>query len=65
MMVLVIFTRPFDTVPQSLMLSIAKGLLEVEAREKEEERVRYMAENCPPLSLSGNMQELQVQYQPV
>ncbi|XP_036390794.1 troponin I, fast skeletal muscle-like [Megalops cyprinoides] len=44
---------------KSLMLSIAKGLLEVEAREREEERVKYMAENCPPLSLPSSMQELQ------
>ncbi|KAI4894575.1 hypothetical protein NFI96_018803, partial [Prochilodus magdalenae] len=43
----------------SLMLSIAKGLLEVEAREKEEERKRYMAETCPGLSLPGSMQALQ------
>ncbi|KAG9334383.1 hypothetical protein JZ751_008132 [Albula glossodonta] len=43
----------------SMMLSIAKGLLEVEEREREEERVRYMAENCPPLSLPGNSQDLQ------
>ncbi|XP_064169490.1 troponin I, fast skeletal muscle-like isoform X2 [Anguilla rostrata] len=44
---------------KSLMLSIAKGLLEVEEREQEEERVRYMAENCPPLSLPHSTQELQ------
>ncbi|KAI1903959.1 hypothetical protein AGOR_G00000770 [Albula goreensis] len=44
---------------KSMMLSIAKGLLEVEEREREEERVRYMAENCPPLSLPGNSQDLQ------
>lgn len=42
------------------MLSIAKGLLEVEAREREEERKRYMAEMCPPLSLPGGVQALQV-----
>ncbi|KAJ8343263.1 hypothetical protein SKAU_G00305920 [Synaphobranchus kaupii] len=44
---------------KSLMLSTAKGLLEVEEREIEESRVRYMAENCPPLSLHGSMQEMQ------
>lgn len=33
------------------MLSIAKGLLEEEEREQEEERVRYMAESCPPVSM--------------
>lgn len=45
---------------QSLMLSIAKGLLEDEEREREEERARYMAENCPPVSMPRSMQELQV-----
>ncbi|XP_072290930.1 troponin I, fast skeletal muscle-like [Eucyclogobius newberryi] len=44
---------------KSLMLSIAKGLLEEEEREQERERVRYMEENCPPLSLPRTMQELQ------
>ncbi|KAJ8417088.1 hypothetical protein AAFF_G00283150 [Aldrovandia affinis] len=44
---------------KSLMLSIAKGLLEVEAREKEQEREDYMNENCPPLSLPGTVHELQ------
>ncbi|XP_036431749.1 troponin I, fast skeletal muscle-like [Colossoma macropomum] len=44
---------------KSLMLSIAKGLLEVEGREREEERKRYMAETCPALSLPGGMQALQ------
>ncbi|KAM3869744.1 troponin I, fast skeletal muscle-like isoform 2-T2 [Diretmus argenteus] len=44
---------------KSLMLSIAKGLLEEEVREREEERKRYMAENCPPLSMPRSMQELQ------
>ncbi|XP_029992477.1 troponin I, fast skeletal muscle-like [Sphaeramia orbicularis] len=44
---------------KSLMLSIAKGLLEEEERERELERSRYMAENCPPLSLPRSMQELQ------
>ncbi len=42
------------------MLSIAKGLLEEEEREREEERTRYMAENCPPVSMPRSMQELQV-----
>ncbi|XP_017341523.1 troponin I, fast skeletal muscle [Ictalurus punctatus] len=44
---------------KSLMLSIAKGLLEVEAKEKEEERKRYMVETCPPLSLPSGVQALQ------
>ncbi|XP_061077706.1 troponin I, fast skeletal muscle-like isoform X2 [Conger conger] len=44
---------------KSLMLSIAKGLLEVEEREREEERVRYMDEKCPSLSLPSGSQEMQ------
>lgn len=42
------------------MLSIAKGLLEEEEREREEERTRYMAESCPAVSMPRSMQELQV-----
>jgi hypothetical protein len=45
---------------QSLMLSIAKGLLEEEAKENEQERIRWMEENCPPLSLPGGTQQLMV-----
>ncbi|XP_068168470.1 troponin I, fast skeletal muscle-like [Antennarius striatus] len=44
---------------KSLMLSIAKGILEEEERERERERERYMAENCPPVSMPRTMQELQ------
>nr|XP_020449242.1 troponin I, fast skeletal muscle-like [Monopterus albus] len=44
---------------KSLMLSIAKGLLEEEEREREEERSRYMSENCPALSVPSSTQELQ------
>ncbi|KAM6973724.1 troponin I, fast skeletal muscle-like [Aplochiton taeniatus] len=44
---------------KSLMLAIAKGLLEDEAVEKEEERKRYMEETCPALSLPGGLQALQ------
>lgn len=44
---------------KSLMLSIAKGLLEEEEREREEEKARYMDENCPPPQLHGSMQVLQ------
>ncbi|XP_051975783.1 troponin I, fast skeletal muscle-like isoform X2 [Xyrauchen texanus] len=40
------------------MLSIAKGLLEQEEKDREVER-RYMAETCPALSLPGSMQALQ------
>lgn len=49
---------------QSLMLSIAKGLLEEEDREREEERERYMDECCPPLSVPRTLQELQVRVKP-
>ncbi|KAK2842800.1 hypothetical protein Q5P01_013000 [Channa striata] len=44
---------------KSLMLSIAKDLLEEEEMEREQERSRYMAESCPPLSLPRTLQELQ------
>uniref|UniRef100_A0A665T770 Troponin I, fast skeletal muscle n=1 Tax=Echeneis naucrates TaxID=173247 RepID=A0A665T770_ECHNA len=44
---------------KSLMLQIAKGLLEEEERDREVQRTRYMAENCPPLSMPRSMQELQ------
>ncbi|KAK3558485.1 hypothetical protein QTP86_018137 [Hemibagrus guttatus] len=49
----------YNSVHQSLMLSIAKGLLEAEGKEREEERKRYMAETCPPLSLPSGLQALQ------
>jgi len=42
------------------MLAIAKGLLEQEEKDIEEERKRYMSETCQPLSLPGSMQALQV-----
>ncbi|XP_037834260.1 troponin I, fast skeletal muscle isoform X2 [Kryptolebias marmoratus] len=45
---------------KSLMLSIAKGLLEAEEREREKEKERYMAESCPPLAMPRTMQELQI-----
>ncbi|KAF3855339.1 hypothetical protein F7725_023394 [Dissostichus mawsoni] len=45
---------------KSLMLSIAKGLLEEEAKEQEEERSRYMEESCPPVSMPRSMQEMQI-----
>uniref|UniRef100_A0A3Q3XLB4 Troponin I, fast skeletal muscle n=1 Tax=Mola mola TaxID=94237 RepID=A0A3Q3XLB4_MOLML len=44
---------------KSLMLSIANGLLDEEEREQEEEKSRYMAETCPPLSMPRGLQELQ------
>ncbi|XP_004069414.1 troponin I, fast skeletal muscle [Oryzias latipes] len=44
---------------KSLMLSIAKGILEEEDREREEEREKYMAECCPPLAMPRTLQELQ------
>lgn len=42
------------------MLSIAKGLLEEEEKERQMEKARYMAETCPPVSMPRSMQELQV-----
>lgn len=50
----------YNSVLQSLMLSIAKGLLEAEKKEREEERKRYMAEMCPSLSMPSGVQALQV-----
>ncbi|XP_036399498.1 troponin I, fast skeletal muscle-like [Megalops cyprinoides] len=44
---------------KSLMLAIAKGLLEAEAAEAEQERKRYMEEHCPPISMPDSLQELQ------
>ncbi|KAL1271214.1 hypothetical protein QQF64_030230 [Cirrhinus molitorella] len=44
---------------KSLILGIAKDLLAAEEKRVEEERVQYMVEKCPPLSLPGSMQELQ------
>ncbi|XP_068595747.1 troponin I, fast skeletal muscle-like isoform X2 [Brachionichthys hirsutus] len=43
---------------KSLMLAIAKGILEEEERERERDREKYMAENCPPVSMPRTMQEL-------
>ncbi len=45
---------------QSLLLQIAHGILEEEAAEAEQEKQRYMEENCPALALPGSMQELLV-----
>ncbi|XP_061898919.1 troponin I, fast skeletal muscle-like isoform X1 [Entelurus aequoreus] len=44
---------------KSVMLAVAKGILEEESREREAERGRYMAQCCPPLDVPTNMQELQ------
>ncbi|XDV18105.1 hypothetical protein PO909_023869, partial [Leuciscus waleckii] len=44
---------------KSLFLQIAHGLLEEQAAEEEQEKQRYMEDNCPTLSLPGSMQDLQ------
>ncbi|XP_056601062.1 troponin I, fast skeletal muscle-like [Triplophysa dalaica] len=44
---------------KSLLLAIAKDLMEAEEKQTQEDRVTYMDEKCPPLSLPGSMQELQ------
>ncbi|XP_036390790.1 troponin I, fast skeletal muscle-like [Megalops cyprinoides] len=44
---------------KSMMLSIAKTLLEKETTERQEERQKYMDENCPPLTLPNSVQDLQ------
>lgn len=48
---------------QSLLLQIGQAMLEEEAQEAEEEKMKYMEENCPSLSVPGCMQELQVTVQ--
>ncbi|XP_062857570.1 troponin I type 2a (skeletal, fast), tandem duplicate 2 isoform X2 [Trichomycterus rosablanca] len=45
---------------KSLMLVVAKNWLEVEEKEKAEERENYMEEHCPPLSLPSSKEELEV-----
>uniref|UniRef100_A0A3P8VRW4 Troponin I, fast skeletal muscle n=2 Tax=Cynoglossus semilaevis TaxID=244447 RepID=A0A3P8VRW4_CYNSE len=44
---------------KSLLLQIAETMLEEEAGEAEKEKMVYMEENCPVLSISGGTQELQ------
>ncbi|XP_029904136.1 troponin I, fast skeletal muscle-like [Myripristis murdjan] len=44
---------------KSLLLQVGQALLEQEAQEAEEEKRRYMEENCPALSVPTSMQELQ------
>lgn len=34
--------------------------MEAEVKQREEDRIHYMEEKCPPLSLPGSVQELQV-----
>lgn len=43
-----------------MMLQVGQRLLEAEAQQIIKERETYMAQNCPSLSLSGTMEELQV-----
>ncbi|XP_028815172.1 troponin I type 2a (skeletal, fast), tandem duplicate 2 isoform X2 [Denticeps clupeoides] len=44
---------------KSMMLQVAKDLIEAEAVLKVEERKNYMEENCPALSLPHSKEELQ------
>ncbi|KAL0968128.1 hypothetical protein UPYG_G00262750 [Umbra pygmaea] len=44
---------------KSLMLQIAKSLIEAEAVEAIEEKKRYISENCSRLSLAGSLADLQ------
>ncbi|XP_058264666.1 troponin I, fast skeletal muscle-like [Hemibagrus wyckioides] len=44
---------------KSLLLSIAAGLLEAEAKQLVEDKESYINEHCPPLELPGSVQELQ------
>ncbi|XP_061532946.1 troponin I, fast skeletal muscle-like [Phycodurus eques] len=44
---------------KSVILAIAKGHLEQETQEREEGRMRYMAQCCPPLVIPYTMLELQ------
>ncbi|XP_012688133.2 troponin I, fast skeletal muscle-like [Clupea harengus] len=45
---------------KSMMLQVGQRLLEAEAQQIIKERETYMAQNCPSLSLSGTMEELQI-----
>lgn len=45
---------------QSLLLQIGTMMLEEEAQEAEQEKMKHMEENCPSLSIPGCMPELQV-----
>ncbi|XP_015228848.1 PREDICTED: troponin I, fast skeletal muscle-like [Cyprinodon variegatus] len=44
---------------KSLLLQIGKEMLEEEAREAEEEKMKYMRENCPSLCIPQCTQEIQ------
>ncbi|XP_066557074.1 troponin I, fast skeletal muscle isoform X2 [Amia ocellicauda] len=44
---------------KSLMLQIAKTELEKEESERAAQKVKYLDEHCPPLSLGGSIQDLQ------
>ncbi|XP_041705475.1 troponin I, fast skeletal muscle-like [Coregonus clupeaformis] len=44
---------------KSVMLQIAKGLLDAEAIEAMEEKKRYMDENCAALDMPGSLADLQ------
>ncbi|TDH17416.1 hypothetical protein EPR50_G00008110 [Perca flavescens] len=44
---------------KGLLLLIGQVWLEQEAKDVEEEKMKHMEENCPPLSIPGCMQELQ------
>ncbi|KAM4601690.1 troponin I, fast skeletal muscle-like [Polymixia lowei] len=44
---------------QSLILSIAKSMLEAEVVEGKQEKIRYMNETCGPLDLPSSLQDLQ------
>ncbi|XP_060765939.1 troponin I, fast skeletal muscle-like [Neoarius graeffei] len=44
---------------KSVMLAIAKGLLEKEAKQSVEDKAAHMAQNCPELSLPNSVQDLQ------
>ena len=49
---------------QSLVLSVAAGLLEEEVKEIAAEKAKFMAENCPVLELPSGQTELMVREAP-
>ncbi|XP_034049103.1 troponin I, fast skeletal muscle-like isoform X2 [Thalassophryne amazonica] len=44
---------------KSLLLQIGQMMLEEESLEAEQEKIKYMEEKCPPLCITGCMEELQ------
>ncbi|XP_070763635.1 troponin I, fast skeletal muscle-like isoform X1 [Enoplosus armatus] len=44
---------------KSLLLQIGEAMLEEEAQEAEKEKMTYMEDTCPALSIPGSMQDLQ------